>query len=288
MENKGLEKLLRGSAIPRAVLPQGKEALKNALMNLNRPYRRWQKVKLWSISGILLGCFCIAAAFFLVVEDNDQPGPTNNLGGIWSTFTDSAQGGNSTVWPPTSTSCQNLFVKSAPGYGGKGYAVRIKGTTGIAEGAFLGVNTYLSQNASCPHCMGIDLRMYKGIRFKMKGTIERGKLFFVLPHESRTPTPDRSSCMTLTGYNDYQADITDLVKDNWTDVKLVFGKDFSRPVPSSQKLNIETVLEDENLIKWKWNGEKNQKIDLWIDDVEFGLEVVMNKCMLKEHRGLQD
>jgi hypothetical protein len=28
------------------------------------------------------------------------------------------------------------------------------------------------------------------------------------------------------------------------------------------------VLEDENLIKWNWNGEENQKIDLWIDEVE--------------------
>jgi hypothetical protein len=104
----------------------------------------------------------------------------------------------------------------------------------------------------------------------MKGTLGQGKLTFILPHESETASPDRSTCLTLTEYHDYQADITGIVKDNWTDVKLVFRKDFSQPqsTPPSQHVDIESVLEDENLIKWNWNGEENQKIDLWIDEVE--------------------
>jgi len=267
MEINEIKKLLRDSAIPEAALPQNKECLKNTLINLHSR-RHHHRIGLWSISGILLGCFCIAAAFFLVIEDNNQPGPANNLGGIWCTFTDSAEGGTSNVWPPVSSSCENLFIKSAPGYGDKGYAIRIKGTTGSTDDAFLGVSTYLSVKASCPYCIGIDLRKYKGISFKMKGKIERGRLYFVLPHESRISSPDRRSCLSLTGNNDFQADITGLVKDYWVDVKLFFRKDFSRPFQSSQKLNIETVLEDEKLIKWMWNGEKNQKIDLWIDEVQ--------------------
>jgi hypothetical protein len=205
-----------------------------------------------------------------MVEDSNLPGSSNNLGGVWCTFTDSSNGGTSTVWPPVSSSCENHFVKSAPGYGDKGYAVRIKGTAGTTSDAFLGVNTYLSDKSACPRCIGIDLRIYKGIQFKMKGTIGQGRLFFVLPHESNEASQDRSSCMTLTGNNDYQADITGLVKNNWMNVKLIFRKDFRRTVAISplQKIDIKTVLADEKLIKWKWYGEKNQKLDLWIDEVE--------------------
>jgi hypothetical protein len=270
MENSKLEKLLRDSAIADASLPQNKESLKNVLLNLDQLYGGSRRRRWWGIPVVLLGCLGMAGAFFLVVENNDQPGPTNNLGGIWCTYADSSTGGNSTVWPPASSSCQNYFVKSAPGYGGKGYAVRIKGTTGTTGGAYLGVSTFLSEKAACPYCIGVDLRRYRGIRYKMKGTIQRGRLLLVLPHESRTPSPDRSSCMTLTGGNDYQADISDRVKGDWADVELVFRKDFSRPstAPASQKLDIETVLEDENMIKWKWTGGNNQKIDLWIDEVE--------------------
>ena len=76
--------------------------------------------------------------------------------------------------------------------------------------------------------------------------------------------------MTLTGYNDYQTDITGLIKDDWTDVKLVFRKDFSQPSSTlpDQKVDVETVLEDQNLIKWKWAGGNDQDIDLWIDEIE--------------------
>lgn len=270
MEREEIEKMLRESVPTGLHLPRSKDALKNVFMNLSRPYRRRLHTRLLQTAGVLSGCFSVVAAFFLVIENNDQPGPTNNLGGIWSTYTDSAQGGSSVIWPPVSISCQNLFEKSSPGYGDRGYAVRIKGTAGKTESAYLGVSTYLSERAACPRCIGIDLRMYSGIRFKMKGIAGKGKLFFVLPHESRIATPDHSSCKTLTGYHDYQADITGYVKNNWTDVKLVFRKDFNQPDETldSQKVDIESVLEDENKIQWRWNGEQNQKIDLWIDNVE--------------------
>jgi hypothetical protein len=270
MDDKELERLLQQSAISALTLSDNKESLRNVLMNLKRPYRRYRKARLWSIAVILSGVLLTAAAVFLVVEDNDSPGPTNNLGGIWATYTDSLEGGSSKVWPPVSSSCRNLFVKSAPGFGGKGYAVRITGTTGTTASPYLGVSTYLSERATCPRCIGIDLRMYKGIRFKMKGTSGQGRLFFILPHESRTASQDRTHCLTLTGYNDYQADITGLVKKEWKVVSLTFRKDFNQPLntPSPQKVDIEKVLEDENQIKWKWVGDKNQQIDLWIDDVE--------------------
>jgi hypothetical protein len=271
MEQEKLEKMLRDSALSGYELPKSKEDLKSVLINLNHPYRYGiSTTKLWRAAGILSGCLFVAAAFFIVIEDNEQPGPSNNLGGIWSTYTDSAKGGSSTVWPPASISCRNLFEKSSPGYGDKGYAVRITGKAGDVDGAFLGVNTFLSERSACPRCIGIDLRKYRGIRFMMKGVCGKGRLLFILPHQSQTATPDQSSCMTLTGDHDYQADITGHVKKEWIDVKLAFGKDFTQPAntPDSQQVAIETVLEDENLLQWRWYGEQNQTIDLWIDNVE--------------------
>jgi hypothetical protein len=270
MNNDELESLIRDSAIPDSHLPENREMLRNVLVNLHNHRQKRFSLRLWIMPAILLGCFCVTTALYMIVEDNNQSGPVNNLGGVWSTFTDSILGGTSMVWPPVSTSCENLFVKSAPGYGGKGYAVRIKGTTGTGDSAFLGVNTYLSEKASCPRCIGIDLRKYSGISFKMKGDVGKGRLLFILPHESNRSSADNSTCMTLTGYNDYQADITAKVRDEWTTVKLLFRKDFNRPiaVKPSEKVKIESVLEDEKMIKWKWSGEEKQKIDLWIDDVE--------------------
>lgn len=270
IEYNDIEKMLSQSALSEYELPENKKTLKNVLINLNCRHRKKIRTRLLQTAGVLSGCFSVVLAFFLVIENNNQPGPANNLGGVWSTFSDSSQGGSSTVWPPVSTSCQNLFEKSSPGYGNKGYAVRIKGKTGTTGTPFLGVNTYLSPRASCPRCIGIDLRMYRGIRFKMKGTAGKGNLFFILPHESRKALPDHSSCVNLTDYHDYQTEITRFVKNEWTDVKLFFRKDFKQPsgTPDSLKVKIETVLEDENKIQWRWIGKQKQRIDLWIDNVE--------------------
>lgn len=270
MDNDELAALIRDSAIPDTQLPENRDILRNVLFNLHTCRQKRFFLRSWIVPAILLGCFCVTTALYMIVEDNNQSGPVNNLGGVWCTFTDSTRGGTSKVWPAVSTSCENLFVKSAPGYGGKGYAVRIKGTAGTGDSAFLGVNSYLSEKASCPRCIGIDLRKYRGISFKMKGSAGAGRLLFILPHESNRASADNTSCMTLTGYNDYQADITAKVRDEWTTVKLVFRKDFQRPIAAapSENVDIESVLEDEKLIKWKWGGKNNQKVDLWIDDVE--------------------
>lgn len=271
MDYQEIEKILKESALQDTELPQSKEALKNVFVSLNRSCRHKGFSGIWKLAAFASGSLFIAAVFIvLVIEDNNQAGPTNNLGGVWSTFTDSSHGGSSKVWPPASNSCENLFVKSSPGFGDKGYAVRIKGTAGDNDSAFLGVSTFLSERASCPRCIGIDLRRYKGIRFKIKGESGRGNLLFVLPHQSREALSDRSSCISLTGYHDYQTDITGLLNEKWTDVKLVFRRDFRQPsgTPDSCKVNVEAVLEDENLIQWLWKGEKNQTIDLWIDNVE--------------------
>jgi len=270
MKTKELESLLRDGAIANAELSQNREVLKNTLTGLHHHLRPGHPMRIWIVPGILLGCLCVTTAFFLMIDDNNHPGPSNNLGGVWCTFSDSASGGTSTVWPPASSSCENLFVKSAPGYGDIGYAVRIRGTAGTADNAYLGVMTYLSEKAACPRCIGIDLSIYRGIRFKMKGKLGKGKLLFILPYESNRASENHNTCMTLSGYNDYQADITDMVGSDWTDVRLHFRKDFRRPakVPAYQKLAIETVLGDEKSIKWKWCGEPGQKIDLWIDEVE--------------------
>ncbi len=271
-ERNEIEDLLRESALTGYELPRGREALRGVLAAIGRaPMRNTTAIVIWRVVAALSGSFFVAAAFVLMIIDrNDRPGPTNSLGGVWSTFTDSAQGGTSAVWPPVSDGCTNRFEKSSPGYGDRGYAVRITGETGDGRNAHLGINTYLSERAICPRCMGIDLRSYRGIRFRIKGWHGKGKLRFVLPHQSMSPAPDRRSCMSLTGGHDYSADITENVTREWAPAKLEFRKHLSQPVetPDSLRVSIETVLENVNLLQWRWEGEPHQSIDLWIDDVE--------------------
>ncbi|OPZ62534.1 MAG: hypothetical protein BWY84_01154 [Candidatus Aerophobetes bacterium ADurb.Bin490] len=57
------------------------------------------------------------------------------------------------------------------------------------------------------------------------------------------------------------------MKNEWTDVKLDFYKSFKQPKGATVK--IEKVLENANRIKWEWNGNKGEKMDLWIDEIEF-------------------
>jgi len=260
------EKDFKKARLENVTIPQNREFLRNALINSAEA----KKKSFFSFLPVKIGAAAFAvvlAAVFMVVEDNNNPGQTNNLGGVWSTYDDSAAGNNSVVWPQAPKGCENLFEKSAPGFGGKGYAVRITGTAGNKENNFLGVNTYLSEHASCPRCTGINISMYNGVRFKIKGNIGKGGLCFILPHESGEPDENKQFCRSLTGNNDYKADISRFVKNEWSDVKLDFKKSFKQP--DGETVKIEKVLENANRIKWQWNGGSGEKLDLWIDEIKF-------------------
>jgi len=260
------EKDFKKASLENVTVPKNREFIKNALLN-SAEEKKKSFFSFVPVKTTIAAFAVVVAAVFMVVEDNNNPGQTNNLGGVWSTYDDSAAGNNSVVWPQSPKGCENLFEKSAPGFGGKGYAVRVTGTAGDKAGTVLGVNTYLSEHASCPRCSGINISMYRGVRFKMKGNIAGGALYFILPHESGEPDENKTSCVSLTGNNDYMADISGSVKNEWTDVKLDFYKSFKQPKGATVK--IEKVLENANRIKWEWNGNKGEKMDLWIDEIEF-------------------
>ncbi|MEI7542224.1 MAG: hypothetical protein WCJ94_03105 [bacterium] len=212
-----------------------------------------------------------AVGMYMKIDYNNSNTKCNSLGGIWCTYDDHRYGGNSKVWPPASTSCENLFVKSEPGYGGRGYAVRITGTAGTKLGsAYIGVNAFLSEHSACPRCDGIDLRRFRGIEFKIKGSVELGRVMFIIPHEGSALDKKLFTCKSLTDYEDFESDITKDIGTKWKIVRLVFTKDFKQPnwTKPEHKVSMDEVLANANLLKWQYVDGKGHFVDIWIDDLQ--------------------
>jgi hypothetical protein len=268
MEDKDLIKKMENAGMRGISMPRNKEALKAALIE-----KAAKKTSL-ALRLVPVYVFILAAAavsVYMKVESGSIQGSVNDLGGIWCTYDDHYQGGTSVVWPPASTKGENSFVKSAPGSGGKGYAIRITGTAGSKLGwDYIGVNTFLSPHSTCPDCAGIDLTRFTGVKFKIKGSVEGGTVKFVLPHEARAVDQSRGICKTLTSYADYEADITKSISGKWMDVKINFRKDLKQPdwVKADDRVDIEKVLSDANIVKWHCAGA-GHKVDVWIDKLEF-------------------
>ncbi|HPD18855.1 MAG TPA: hypothetical protein PLF61_04250 [Candidatus Goldiibacteriota bacterium] len=269
MDEKDLIRKMRKAGRQEFLMPQNKNMIRNALIE------EFEKggFAFFKVAPIFAFIIVTAAvSIYMRIDYNEKQGSINDLGGIWCTYDDHYYGGNSIVWPPASTKGENNFIKSAPGFRGKGYAVRITGVSGTKQGLdFIGVNTFLSQHSTCPECVGINLTGFKGIKFKIKGEIKAGEVKFILPYEARAVDQDRGICKNLTSYGDYEADITRYITPEWKEVKLIFRKDLKQPqwVAKEKRIDIEKVLSDAKLIKWQYSRGQGQKIDLWIDDVEF-------------------
>jgi hypothetical protein len=269
-EDKFIEKL-NAAKLPDIRMDKNMDIIKNIIVNppeqgkTAAPFLRPLSVGLAAFAFVM-------STVFVVLEDNNRPDPVNNLGGVWSTYDDSGNGGNSKVWPPASTNCENLFVKSSPGYNNKRYAIRITGTAGTGTGKnYFGVNTFLSERAACPHCVGIDISKFTGIKFKIKGSVPSGELVFIIPHESREVDVSRNICRTLTNYADYECDITGRITADWKTVSINFRKDLKQPANAKPEelAGIEKVLADANAIKWHYrNASGGGRIDIWLDDLE--------------------
>jgi hypothetical protein len=213
-----------------------------------------------------------AAAYYMRIDYNYTSSSVNELGGVWCTYNDSWQGGNSVVWPPASNSGENSFVKSSPGCTGKGYAIRITGTAGTKLGDdYIGVTAFLSPHSTCPECVGIDLSKFSGIEFMIKGSVTAGNVVFMLPHESRQIDASRGICRSLTSYADYGTDITKYITPRWKKVKINFRKDLRQPAGTKPEylVSIEDVLSDANIIKWQYMNGNGHRVDIWIDRLDF-------------------
>jgi hypothetical protein len=269
MEDKDLIKKMESAGMNEISMPKNKAALKTALIE-----KAAKKMPL-ALRLMPVYIFILAAAavsVYMKVESGSRQGSVNDLGGIWCTYDDHYQGGTSSVWPPASTTGENNFVKSAPGSGGKGYAIRITGVSGSKLGwDYIGVNTFLSPHATCPECVGIDLTRFTGVKFKIKGLVETGEVKFIMPYEARAVDKSRGICKSMTSYADYETDITKYITPEWKQVKLVFRKDFKQPfwTKTAEQVNIEQVLANENLIKWQYSRGAGHRVDIWIDKLEF-------------------
>jgi|DewCreStandDraft_4_1066084.scaffolds.fasta_scaffold03311_8 hypothetical protein len=268
MQEKNLIKRLRNVGKQQFKMERNKILLKYFLME------KISKAQSLFFKLVPIGVFIIVTAainIYMRIDYNNKRTSINELGGIWCTYDDHYNGGTSIVWPPASKKGENNFIKSAPGYNNKGYAVRITGVTGTKFGwDFIGVNTFLSPRSTCPECVGIDLSRFKGIKFKTKGVVEAGEVKFILPYEARAVDNSRGICKNLTGYGDYEADITKYISPQWKEVKIIFRKDLKQPlwVSKEKRIDIERVLSDAKLFKWQYSKGEGHKIDLWIDDIE--------------------
>jgi len=252
-------------------LEKNKEFIKQVLMKKAAQVKTNPGFNIRILPVFLAALAVAAVGLYMKVDYNNTNSQRNELGGIWCTYDDHSIGGTSSVWPPASTSCENLFVKSSPGYGNRGYAVRITGTAGTKLGFdYIGVNTFLSEYSTCPRCNGIDIRKFHGIEFKIKGAVTAGRVMFIIPHEGRIPDKNLNICTSLTNYADYETDITKKITADWKIVKLDFKKDFKQPAWAKKEnlVTIDEVLSDANLIKWQYKEGQGHAVDIWIDDLQ--------------------
>jgi hypothetical protein len=213
----------------------------------------------------------LAPAAELLLDDCDHDGYFNKQGGMWVTYNDSADGGTSKVWPPAGLPAFNSFKMSKPGFGGKGYAVRITGKAGTKLGwDFIGVVMLLNGNSGCPFCKGTDISKYKTLEFKIKGKIKRGHVMLIIPYESSECVQSKSYCKSLTRYADYQVEITDDIGPDWYTVIIDLRNDLNQPdwVKDADKTDIVKVLKHAHSLNWQYKGGNGAKIDMWIDDIK--------------------
>ncbi len=213
-----------------------------------------------------------AAMVFTIFDDMDDGDRFNKNGGIWSTYTDSHQGGDSAVWPPE-TNEKVLFAMSKPGYGETGWAVRVTGKAGANLGRgynYFGLVARFKEESACPQCRGTDISRYKGMVFRIKGDLKGGTLHLILPYESSECITERTTCKSLTGYADYYTDISDKAGQEWAAVMIDFRQDLQQPewVPRSKRVDIDKVLKSVHLFKWQFSGADGEVMDLWIDDIQ--------------------
>jgi hypothetical protein len=276
MDEKDIIKKLESARLKELPMAAAKAHVKNALLSGAVLKQRQPVFSSFRYAALLAAVFAASVATYYVIDNMEEGRQFNKNGGVWSTYSDAQEGGNSVIWPAPSSASQNEFVMSAPGFGDTGYAVRVTGRTGNKFDLnynYLGLVNRFSNDTSCPKCDGVNIKKYKGIMFRVKGKVPSGNILFVLPHESQECVPDRLTCKSLTGYADYEKDITNEITDKWTTVMIDFRKDLMQPywTPAGSAVPVEKVLESVHLFKWQYKNGSGDLMELWIDDVQLYL-----------------
>ena len=272
MDEKDVIKKLSEAKLDGIQMPARKSALKNALINAAVKKGGAPVFSVKKLSPVLIGLLAVAGAALYVVDNFDDGDKFNKNGGVWSTYSDAQENGDSHVWPDAGHTVSENFIMSQPGTGGTGFAARITGYTGAAFGLnynYLGVVVRFSEKSSCPTCEGVDVKKYSGIKFSVKGKLEGGQLHFILPYESGECVADRKTCKSLTNYADFENDITARVHEDWSTVIINFRTDLKQPgwTPKDSEAVIEKVLANVHLFKWQYKNGSGKVMDLWIDDL---------------------
>lgn len=270
-ENEVIKKLTE-SSLADINMPARKSALRTALINsaVKRKAPSYWLFK--KLIPVFIAVLAAAGTTVYVVDNFDNGSKFNKHGGIWSTYSDAQEGGNSIIWPNANHTNNEGFIMSQPGTGGTGYAARITGSSGTAFGLnynYFGVVVRFDATSSCPSCKGVDIKKYSGIKFAVKGSLEGGKLYFILPYESNECVPDRMTCKSMTDYADYEADISGQVTGEWTTVVINFKDDLKQPewTVKNKVFPVDKVLENVHLFKWQYKNGNGKVMDLWIDDL---------------------
>ncbi|MBN2527120.1 MAG: hypothetical protein JXR76_12055 [Deltaproteobacteria bacterium] len=249
-------------------------ALETATETCTRRQKRKRVVRAIFSMGVTLG-FVLGIACVWMLQSHPRPAVVQvatNLGRVWCTYSDASTGGNSVVWPPESTEGQNNFVKSAPGYGDKGYAIRFKGTAGErSKEGFIGVSTLLGPPCPSSGCTGVNIQKFSKIRFKMKGAVSDGELVLLISDATVSDSETSTAATLPQSVDAYEAQITDFVTDDWQTVTLDLRNDFqfAKSNNTNKHRKVEAVLAAAKNIKWHVRNAKGADVDVWIDELEF-------------------
>lgn len=217
--------------------------------------------------GFVLGIGCVWMLRSSTPAPQTVVKVATNLGTVWCTYSDNSDGGSSVVWPPESTDGQNNFVKSSPGYGDKGYAIRFKGKAGAnSKKGFMGVSTILGPPCNTEGCSGVDIQKYRKVRFKMKGAVSDGELVLLISNGAG----DAVDTIAIGSRpNAYEAQITQFVSDKWQTVTLDLRNDFQFANTTDHRQNADEILADAKNLKWHVRDARGADVDVWIDELEF-------------------
>jgi hypothetical protein len=273
MDEKDIIKKLENARLPEMPMKAAKASARAVLLRSASGPGKKPVPAILRFAPVLAAMFAASVATYYVIDNMSEGRQFNKNGGVWSTYSDSQEGGNSVIWPAPSSASQNQFVMSRPGFGGTGYAVRVTGMTGTKPGLnynYLGVVNRFSNDTSCPRCAGVNISRFKGIMFKVRGKITSGSLSFILPYESSECISERLTCKSLTDYADYEKDITADITDKWVTVMIDFKKDLSQPywTPRDKTVQVEKVLDSVHLFKWQYRNGTGDLMDVWIADVQ--------------------
>ncbi len=218
-------------------------------------------------AGIFFWATAITAQNSLIIDNCDDGNNQSVSKGWWYTYDDSSTGGNSVVLPP-----HCCFQMGKPGFGNKGHAANMKGTTGNKLGwDFIGLGVTMSEASGCPDSKPVDLRKYTNLQFKIRGTFSGGRLVVKFPYTENSCESGQDQQQTLIEWADYEAPLTGKIKPEWVTISLNLRKDFHQPKWTKQNciVPMEEVLKNIKNLNFHYSSSDGDSIDLWIDDIEF-------------------